>query len=119
MSETDSVHLDVCELAERLPGRRAVVVEGAEEHLTLLFGGHVAGKQDAGLPEEEGDAAVGVSRGVDDARAQGFEVLVVAPALGAASTRPGRWREGSWNHAEGQAQWACPSVGMCSVRITG
>ena len=68
MSEADSVHLDVCELAERVPGRGPVVVEGAEDYLTLLLGGYVAGEQDAGLLEEEGNAAVGVSRGVDDAR---------------------------------------------------
>lgn len=69
MSEADRVHLDVGELAERLPGRRAVVVEGSKDYLTLLLGGHVAGKQDAGLLEEKGNAAVGMSRGVDDARA--------------------------------------------------
>ena len=80
MSEADSVHLDVCELAERLPGCRAVVVEGAEDYLTLLVGGGVAGEQDAGLLEEEGDAAVGVSRGVDDAGAQaGRETTRPAP----------------------------------------
>jgi hypothetical protein len=75
MSEADSVHLDVCELAERLPGRRAVVVEGAKDHLTLLLGGHVAGEQDAGLLEEKGNAAVGVSWGIDDARAQALKVF--------------------------------------------
>jgi hypothetical protein len=42
---------------------RAVVVEGAKDYLTLLLGGHVASKQDVGLLEEEGNAAVGVSRG--------------------------------------------------------
>jgi hypothetical protein len=79
MSEADSVHyLDVCELAERLPGCTAIVVEGPEDHLTLMLGGDVAGEQDAGLLEEKGNAAVGVSRGVDDARAQAFEVFVAA-----------------------------------------
>ena len=73
MPETDSVHVDVGELAERLPGGRAVVVEGPEDYLTLLVGGDVAGEQDAGLLEEKGDAAVGVPGRVDDARAQGVE----------------------------------------------
>jgi hypothetical protein len=72
MSEADSVHIDVCELAERLPGRRAVVVEGAKDHLTLLLGGHVAGEQDAGLLEEKGNA---VSWGRDDARAQALKMF--------------------------------------------
>ncbi len=43
MSEADGIHVDVSELAERLPGRRAVVVEGSKDYLTLLLGGQVAG----------------------------------------------------------------------------
>lgn len=76
MPEADRFHLDVRELAERLPGGRAVAVERAEDDLILLAGGDVAGEQDAGLGEEERDAAVGVPRGVDDAGAQIGQVLV-------------------------------------------